>query len=571
LRICNDGTPRKNLIIRVTIEPAFAEPVELRLQSVDAGGEFRVAPLDLKLSPNFLASLNEKISGWLKVEVLEANSVVCSRAETISLLARNEWCGLVSLPEILAAFILPNDGAVMTILSRAAELLRAHTSRADLNGYQDKSRKRAWEQVAAIYKAVGELGIRYIAPPASFENTGQKVRSPSDILAQRFATCLDLSLLFSACCEQAGLHPLVLMHEGHAYAGCWLEERTLPESASEDLQQIRKLATDELITVFECTLVTNEAPGTLKEAELLARPHLQSEKPFRLALDVRRSRIARIHPLPIPSQPVESAATASITGLPEAIVGLGDRDFADPLDAAPKLSSKPGTRIDQWKSRLLDLSLRNRLLNFRETNSTIRILSASSEHVEDELAAERELSLRPKPKMLSEEDPRSEAVYTKQERANALAEHLADELQLGRLHTQPEDSEHARRLTELFRAARNAIEENGTNTLFAVVGFLEWRETEHSDRVFRAPLLLVPVELKRKSVLEGFSLRRIDEEPRLNVTLMEMLRQHFQKEVPGLDPLPEDHSGVDVGLVFRIFREAVWGCADLADTGTKKT
>ena len=154
LRICNDGTPRKNLIIRVTIEPAFAEPVELRLQSVDAGGEFRVAPLDLKLSPNFLASLNEKISGWLKVEVLEANSVVCSRAETISLLARNEWCGLVSLPEILAAFILPNDGAVMTILSRAAELLRAHTSRADLNGYQGKSRKRAWEQVAAIYKAV---------------------------------------------------------------------------------------------------------------------------------------------------------------------------------------------------------------------------------------------------------------------------------------------------------------------------------------------------------------------------------------------------------------------------------
>ena len=38
---------------------------------------------------------------------------------------------------------------------------------------------------------------------------------------------------------------------------------------------------------------------------------------------------------------------------------------------------------------------------------------------------------------------------------------------------------------------------------------------------------------------------------------MEMLRQHFQKEIPGLDPLPEDQSGVDVGLVFRIFRDAV--------------
>ena len=147
---------------------------------------------------------------------------------------------------------------------------------------------------------------------------------------------------------------------------------------------------------------------------------------------------------------------------------------------------------------------------------------------------------------MSEDDPRNEAVYTQQQRADALAEHLADELKHGRLHTNLDESEHARRLTELFRSARNAIEENGTNTLFAAVGFLEWRETEFSDRIFRAPLLLVPVELKRKSVIEGFALRRLDEETRLNVTLMEMLRQHFQKEIPGVEPLPEDQSGVDV-------------------------
>ena len=557
LRFCNGTTPRKNLIIRITTEPGFADPVEIRLQSIDAGKEFHVAPLDLKLCPDFLAGLNEKVSGWLKIEVVEGDFVVCSRTDPISLLARNEWCGLVSLPEILAAFILPNDAAVMTILNRAAELLREHTGRAAFNGYQDKSHKRAWEQVAAIYKAIGELGIRYIVPPASFESTGQKIRTPSDILAQRFATCLDLSLLFCACCEQVGLHPLVLMHEGHSYAGCWLEERTLAETSSDDLQYIRKLATDELVTVFECTIVTNEAPGTLKDSELLARPHLKVDKPFRLALDIHRARLARIHPLPIPRQPGESAAPVAKPGDPTPVTGIGNREFIELLTPTTVANAKPTTRIDQWKSRLLDLSLRNRLLNFKETKSAIRILSSNPEHVEDELAAERELLLRPKPKVMGEDDPRSEIAYTTQQRADALADHLSDELKHGRLHTQLDESEHARRLTDLFRAARNAIEENGTNTLFAAVGFLEWRETEQSDRVFRAPLLLVPVELKRKSVLEGFSLRRIDEEPRLNVTLMEMLRQHFQKEIAGLDPLPEDHSGVDVGLVFRIFREAV--------------
>jgi very-short-patch-repair endonuclease len=558
LRFQNDAVARKDLVIRVSTEPAFAAPEELRIQSIEPNGEFRIAPLDLKLSPDFLAGLNEKVAGLLKVDVLASDLVLCSRTESVSLLARNEWCGLVSLPEILAAFILPNDPALMPILGRASDLLRETTGRSALNGYQDKSRKRAWDQIAAIYRAVAELGIRYINPPASFESTGQKVSFPAQIVAERFGTCLDLALLFAACCERSGLHPLVLMHEGHAYAGCWLEERTFPEPAAEGadaLQQIRKHETESLLTVFETTLVAGEAPGVLADAERAARTHLQTEKPFRLALDVRRARIARIVPLPIPGQRAAETPNGPVTV--DVVEGIGSRDFADPLAPSTPSSVRPATRIDQWKSRLLDLSLRNRLLNFRETKSTIRLLSAAPEHVEDELAAENELALRPRPKLMSEDDPRHGATLSKQQRADALAAHLADELQSGRLHTNLDEDEHARRLTELYRAARNALDENGTNTLFAAVGILEWRETEHSDRVFRAPLLLVPVELKRKSVLEGFSLRRLDEETRLNVTLMEMLRQHFQKDIAGLDPLPEDETGVNVARVFQLFRDAV--------------
>lgn len=557
LRLQNNGVARKDLLLRVTTEPAFAPPVEIRLQSIEAGGEFRVSPLDLKLSHDFLADLNEKVAGWLKVEMIEDEAVVQSITEPISLLARNEWCGLVSLPEILAAFVLPNDPAVMTILGRTSEILDEATGRSSLNGYQDKSRKRAWEQVAAIYKAIGELGIRYINPPASFENSGQKVRFPSEIISQRFGTCLDLALLFASCCEQAGLRPFVFIHDGHAYAGCWLEERSLPEPAGDDLQQVRKLATDALITVFETTTVTSGQPGTLDDAELLGKPHLHTEKPFRLALDIHAARSARIHPLPVPGQAYIAHGPATVSPKGSASTGLGAREFADEITITESGPAKPASRIDLWKSRLLDLSLRNRLLNFRETKSTIRILSAEPEHVEDELAAERELSLRPKPKMMSEDDPRHSATYTREQRSDALTEHLRDELKQGRLHTHLDESEHARRLTELFRSARNALDENGTNTLFAAVGILEWRETEHSDRVHSAPLLLVPVELKRKSVLEGFSLRRIDEETRLNVTLMEMLRQNFRKDIPGLDPLPEDEHGVNVEQVLRIFREAV--------------
>lgn len=558
LRFRNDAVARKDLVIRVTTEPAFATPAELRIQAIEPDGEFRISPFDLKLSHDFLAGLNDKVAGWLKVEVLAGEAVLCSRTEAIALLARHEWCGLVALPEILAAFILPNDPALMPILGRASDLLREATGRGALNGYQDKSRQRAWDQVAAIYRAVAELDIRYINPPASFESTGQKVSFPSQIIAERFGTCLDLALLFAACCERTGLHPLVLMHEGHAYAGCWLVERTFPEPAAEGadaLQQVRKHETEALLTVFETTLVTSEAPGVLSDAERAARTHLQTERPFRLALDVCRARLGRIVPLPIPGQKAAEATGGPVTV--DADEGIGRREFASPLAPATPGSGSTMTRIDQWKSRLLDLSLRNRLLNFRETKSNIQLLTAAPERVEDELAAENELALRPRPKFLSDDDPRHAATMSKQQRADALTAHLTDELQSGRLHTHLAEDEHAKRLTELFRAARNALDENGTSTLFAAVGILEWRETEHSDRVYRAPLLLVPVELKRKSMLEGFSLRRLDEETRLNVTLMEMLRQHYQKDIAGLDPLPEHETGVNVAGVFQLFRDAV--------------
>ena len=446
LRLQNNGVTRKDLTLRLTTEPAFAPPVEVRLQAINGGGEYRISPpqLDLKLSHDFLEGLKEKVSGWLKVEMIEGNRVTCSITEPIDLVARNEWCGLVSLPEILAAFVLPNDPAVGKILGRASDILGKATGRSALNAYQDKSRKRAREQVASIYKAIGELKTRYIAASASFESTGQKGRLPSEVLSQRFGNCLDLTVLFAACCEQAGLHPFVFIHDDHAYSGCWLEKRSMPEPAGDDLQQVRKDVDLELITVFEATAVAGGNPGTLNDAELLAAPHLNMDGIFRLSFDVHAARSAKILPLPVPGQtPPDQSPQTKVEQGPSS-VGLGDRNFSDVVQIAETGPTKPANRIDLWKSRLLDLSLRNRLLNFRETKSTICVL-AEPDHLEDELASDRELALRAKPKLMSDDDPRNATVYTREQRADALKEHLRDELRVGRLHTHLEESEHARR------------------------------------------------------------------------------------------------------------------------------
>jgi len=559
IRLLNHSAmERRDLCLTIRTEPAFTLPLEVMIPVLAGGAEFRLAPVDLKVSPDFLAETRERVTALLHVEVTGFDTRLAHHAQPIAILAANEWSGLASLPEILAAFIVPNDVAVMRVLDATAEILRTHTGRSALNAYQDKSRERVWQQLGALYQAIGRERIRYLAPPASYETAGQKVRFPSDILEQRFATCLDLALLFAACCEQAGLHPLLFLHEGHAYAGCWLVERTLTQPSSDDQQAIRKLVELEEIAVFELTALTQEDPGRLQEAEALAKPHLQGGVPFRLALDVKRARSSGIRPLPIPGTASGANRATPLAAHPTADNPRWDsRVFADSAPAPSSTEPRAGSRIDLWKSRLLDLSLRNRLLNFRATKGMIQILSFTPEHVEDELAASTDLKLNSRPKLLAADDPRDAALRARQQPPDALSHYLREELGHGRLHTTLEEAEHTRRLTDLYRAARLAMEENGTNTLYIVAGILEWRETEHSDRILRAPLLLIPVELKRRSVIEGFQLRRIDEDTRLNVTLMEMLRQQFQKEIPGLDPLPEDRTGVDVAAVFRLFREAV--------------
>jgi len=549
------------LVVRLGSEPDVLVPLELRLESLPAGAELRLAPVDVRLRPEPLLALTERVRTLVRAEVLAGEERLAGAEVEAFLLPPDEWCGLESLPELLAAFVLPNDPAVMRVLDRAAVRLGERTGSSALEGYQRRSRRRVWEQVAALYAAVSELGIRYVQAPAGDQRTGQRVRFPGDVLDQRFGCCLDMALLFAACLEQAGLHPLVLLHEEHATVGCWLEERTLTEAATDDQQTIRKLVDLEELLVFEAmgALEGNALP--LEQAARTARARLAPGIPFELALDVRRARSARILPLPLsgtrpPEPPAPGGAAPAAASESPAL-----RELPAPAPAGP------ASRIDQWKSRLLDLSLRNRLVNFRPTVTTLRLLCPDPERVEDALASARPLQLLPLPRVLGAADPRDPALALERGEDDPRLQHLREELAAGRLFTELDPAEHQRRLTEVYRAARLAAEENGTNTLFVAVGILEWREAEDSERVLRAPLLLLPVECLRKSVLEGFALRRLDEDARVNVTLVELLRQRFKKEVPGLDPLPEDASGVDVEQVLRRFQDAV---RDLAGWEVKK-
>ena len=210
---------------------------------------------------------------------------------------------------------------------------------------------------------------------------------------------------------------------------------------------------------------------------------------------------------------------------------------ADPA-TAPKLPP----RVAHWCSMLLDLSRRNRLLNFKDGAGAVRLAFDAPEFLEDAVDEDRAYKILDVP-----DEERKDPDF------------LRKEAKAGRLHALAGEAGSAyKRLLGLYRAARNDLEEGGTCTLFLALGVLRWKDGRGDKApVYRAPLVIYPVELRRLPGKEGFTMRRTDEDPAPNVTLLEMLRREQRVEVPGADPMPEDEHGVDLAKVFAAYRAAV--------------
>lgn len=559
LVVVNDGTaPLVDVVVTLSSEPPFLKEKSWRLDQIGAQQHYHLRELDIALDPAFLGRLTEAETAQVVVR-LEAGGEELARAVTpIELLPRNQWGGVGHMPEMLAAFIQPNDPAVERVLKKAAEILRQNGREGALDGYSGGA-KRTWELTSAIWTAIGGFGLDYALPPASFEHAGQKVRSPSQILDSGLATCLDTTLLFCSCLEQCGLNPLVIVTHGHAFAGAWLKPEEFTQAVVDDVTALRKRVKLGELVLFETTLATHRpCPAFSRAAERGSQQISEAEEEkFELALDIRRTRLQRIRPLAssetiavAPVETTEQAAEPEFEAAPDL-----------PEDSIVPEETKPATpqgRLDRWQRKLLDLSLRNSLLNFRPSKRVIRLDAPDPGGLEDRLAAGKRLTLLPRPMLMEGADQRSQAIHEERHQEDIHRVHALDALNRDQILVNLPLDELETRLVDLYRQARANLQEGGANTLFLALGFLKWTRSDKEDVSYRAPLILLPVTLERKSVRSGFSLLLHEDEPRFNPTLIEMLRQDFKLTIPVSEgELPKDDSGLDMGKIWRDVAHAV--------------
>lgn len=554
------GRQHENVRIDLTSSPAFLRAKSWTVDRLLPGDSLPLGDRKVDLDADYLAGLNEAERGEITLRLSAGGALLDERRFPVRLLARDEWGGVADMAQLLPAFVMPNDPAVARILRSAADRLAKHGHPSGLDGYQSGDPQRTYMLAAAIYSAVTAMAIHYAEPPASFEDRGQKVRRPATIAEERLGTCLDTTLLIAAALEGAGLYPVILLFHGHAAVGVWLTKRTLGNTIETDPMEVRKaLASRELI-VFETTGVTHRPAMALDTAQRALDHRMGEEEAhaFVAAIDVRRARSGGITPL--------ASHEASRDG------GSGDDEGASvaalSLPAAPsfnelpdlQLEEKPTTaagRIDRWQKKLLDLTLRNRLLNFPESKKTIPFLCTDVAYLEDRLAdgAAVQIVSLPQQNPLGERDA---ALYREVHGRDLQRGFAAEALQRDELPSPLDARQLETRLIDLHRQVRNDFAEGGANTLFLAVGFLRWKKKPEDERSYRAPLLLVPVKLERRSASAPFRLRFHEDEPRFNATLLQFLERDFDLRLPQFGgDLPRDDSGIDVPRVLAMMRQAV--------------
>ena len=335
-------------------------------------------------------------------------SVLAEHTVEINLLPPSHWGGVNSAPELLAAFVRPTDPSVDVILREASGKLAAAGRDEAMDGYRKGTKARAWEIADAIWAALVSHSIAYVLPPKSFERSGQMVRGPSDILSRKVGTCLDLTLLYASCLEQAGLNPVLALTEGHSFVGIWLVDEDFSGLVIDDPQMLRKRVQLEEMVVVETTLLTGVASGALQAGR---RGRQEADRRGRgiAVRDSPSTSAARAAPRSVRSissgsaEPAIRPVTTTVTAQEVGEIPQFEEDLDKRREPVPERNLD---RLEIWKRNLLDLTLKNRLLNFKDSKSTIAIECPDPAALEDKLSDGERFKLLGKATVLDGSDGR---------------------------------------------------------------------------------------------------------------------------------------------------------------------
>ena len=573
-----DGAVYSGVDVSLSVDSLGTAVSERWMRAVAAVGATATTwdSVELRLDANTLYQLTDQRPASLTVRVARGEEELAVKRFDLTLLAANAWVWESPIDDfglMLPAFVMPNHPSLRPILDDASRRLAAAGLNSGLSGYQGDAAQVAGI-AAAIYESVRALGITYVDPPASWDmmsnpsTFGQRIRTPGEVIAERAGTCIDTAVLIASLLENVGLNPILTLVPKHALVGYWrtdADDSSFPASIW-PIKSAMNLVDDGHIALFETTTVcggpdsepfavaVNEGRRRVVEYGAL-EASTESQSRFIDVVPARR----RNRVFPIPAKITRDDGTVEV-------VEYKPQEFSINLLqaalAAEGGSTKAGlasnvapARVRKWKNSLLDLSLRNPLINYRSPmGSSVGLLvpRGSLGTIEDLLQSDHEVSLLPLSNQMSELNL-GNRVEVSQQVDTQLATLLTTERALV---TNAQDDAYLTRLRRIASLAKGVKEDTGNNNLFLALGTLVW--TPEGKGEVRSPLILVPVNLKSYNRSKSFKLE-IDQTGAVtpNYSLAEKLLQDANFKLPKLIEPDLDDAGVDIDGLLAYVREEI--------------
>lgn len=216
---------------------------------------------------------------------------------------------------------------------------------------------------------------------------------------------------------------------------------------------------------------------------------------------------------------------------------------------SPKSPSKvTEDELEKARQKLLDLTLRNRLINFTPTKtSTIKVIDEVPREVYGRIVLEeKSMEFRFTPDSSETEDSELFVDYQNGDSRDLWSLEDAEikpQYVDKYLQTNLSMKDLQRRLFSIHQKSRTVFEEQGYTVLYLALGFLEWKENPSSDIIHKAPIILIPVELERRAVGSAYCVKWTNDDIFTNVSLQSKLNE-LGVILPDFET-PEEKSQID--------------------------
>ena len=517
-----------NLVVKISFSNDAFSMNDIRVKEMDGYEESELRVPFLKVNKQYLETLTERESASVKITLMSDDNIISEESYDFMVLPISQpSINVVADERLYAKYVTPLASKVKQVALNASK----HNDNDPITTYQHKGANKyndMLKEAQALYLALHDWGIAYQNPPAGGLFT-QRIRMPEEVLRDKKGTCLDLAILYCACLEEVGFNSILVLIDGHAFAGFFLEEHSgFPNSIEYQCGKVYNAASGGMnnIVLVECVDFIATSDHSFQQAMKhgLANIRKYEGKVF-AAVDIHSAHKGIFMPIPIQGEDVELELLIAPKEIEsEELDSIVETKFVDVLRQEEK------DRFTFWERKLLDLTEANPLVSFKlKTSNCLKFTSDSKIH-----------------ELLAKEDSIKFACLSPVDNAN-VTESIEKEFLKGT--TKPSDLwtnfdadkllaiGYEKTLKKLVKVSNAAMDETGAPTLYLCMGILTYtRKKGHTKG--HAPFMVLPIKITKDKMGVYYTISYDYDDVMINQTFFEYYKQ--------------EHPGVDFGELYQV-------------------